>query len=42
MRVDETSHAATAVHHGARELPAPIRQAMRLAAKVMTTTAYRL
>lgn len=40
MRVDEVSHAETAVRLGARELPAPVRQGMRLASRVMTKTAY--
>jgi 3-demethoxyubiquinol 3-hydroxylase len=40
MRADEAQHAQTAVAHGAVELPKPIRGAMALSAKVMTTTAY--
>lgn len=40
MRQDEVSHAATAVRLGARELPIFVRQAMRLASKAMTRTAY--
>lgn len=42
MRRDEIKHAETAVHYGAAELPGLVKQAMRLAAKVMTKTAYRL
>ncbi len=42
MRSDELSHAATAVRLGARELPSPVGLAMRAAARVMTTLAYRL
>jgi ubiquinone biosynthesis monooxygenase Coq7 len=42
MRLDEIEHAETAVSLGAAELPAPVRQAMRLAAGVMTRAAYRL
>lgn len=42
MRADEAGHAATALHLGARELPTPIKWGMRLAARVMTTTAYYL
>lgn len=42
MRVDEASHAETALRLGARELPPPIKTAMRLAARVMTGTAYYL
>ena len=40
MKADETRHAEMAVSLGARELPAPAKMAMRLVAKVMTTTAY--
>lgn len=40
MRLDEISHADTAVRLGARELPAPVKQAMLLASQAMTTTAY--
>jgi ubiquinone biosynthesis monooxygenase Coq7 len=42
MKVDEAAHADWAEAHGARHLPDPIKQAMRLAAKVMTTTAHRV
>ena len=42
MKADEAGHAETAVRLGARALPAPVRGAMKLAAKVMTTTAYRI
>lgn len=42
MRTEEANHRATAVSHGAAELPAPARLAMRAVAKVMTTVAYRL
>ncbi len=42
MRADEARHADEAQHAGAAELPLPARWAMRLAAKVMTTTAHRL
>jgi ubiquinone biosynthesis monooxygenase Coq7 len=42
MREDEIGHAETGRSMGAAELPAPIRSAMRLMAKVMTHTAYRL
>lgn len=41
MRLDEIQHAEMAVRHGAAELPGAVKQAMRLAAKVMTKTAYR-
>jgi ubiquinone biosynthesis monooxygenase Coq7 len=40
MKDDEAGHAMVAEHAGARPLPAPIRWAMRAAAKVMTTTAH--
>lgn len=42
MKADEAAHADAALALGARELPAPIKQAMRAAAKLMTTTAYRI
>ena len=42
MKVDEKNHADMAVELGAREMPAPVKLAMRLAAGVMTRTAYRL
>ena len=40
MRLDEISHAETALRLGARELPTPVKQGMRLASRVMTKTAY--
>ncbi len=40
MRQDENHHATTAIEAGAAELPAPIKRLMRLASKVMTTTAH--
>ena len=42
MRADEARHRASAVALGAAELPEPVRRAMRLASKVMTTLAYRV
>ena len=42
MKRDEAGHAASAEQAGAAALPLPVRWAMRLAAKVMTTTAHRL
>lgn len=42
MRDDEIAHANAARDLGASELPAPVKAAMKLMAKVMTTTAYRL
>jgi ubiquinone biosynthesis monooxygenase Coq7 len=41
MRADEVGHANTGESLGAAELPAPVKGAMRLMAKVMTETAYR-
>jgi 3-demethoxyubiquinol 3-hydroxylase len=40
MKVDEATHAQTAIHLGAKELPKSAKAAMRVAAKVMTETAY--
>lgn len=40
MALDEAEHAKMAQAAGAAELPAPIKAAMRVAAKIMTTTAY--
>lgn len=40
MQDDEIHHAHTATAMGGVELPFPLRAAMRLAAKVMTTTAH--
>lgn len=42
MKVDEAQHAQAAMEAGGAELPAPVRLLMKLTAKVMTTTAYRL
>ena len=42
MRIEEEEHGANARAAGAAALPAPIRSLMRLTAKVMTRTAYRL
>ena len=42
MRADEARHRQTAVGLGAAELPSPVRAAMRLASKVMTSVAYRI
>jgi 3-demethoxyubiquinol 3-hydroxylase len=42
MRIDEVRHAETAVHLGASDLPEPVKAGMKLAAKVMTETAYRV
>lgn len=40
MAVDEVAHGAAAQTAGAQPLPAPMRGLMRVAAKVMTTTAH--
>jgi len=42
MKRDEAGHAASAEQAGAAGLPLPVRWAMRLAARVMTTTAHRI
>jgi ubiquinone biosynthesis monooxygenase Coq7 len=42
MRTDEIRHAGTGRSLGGTDLPAPVRGAMRLVAKVMTRTAYRI
>ena len=42
MKADEAHHADVARALGAHELPAPFRGAMRLMARVMTATAYRV
>lgn len=42
MKADEIRHAQEAQKAGATELPEPVKQAMRLAAKVMTTVAHRV
>lgn len=42
MRADEVAHGARARDLGAADLPAPVRDGMRLAARVMTTLAHRI
>jgi ubiquinone biosynthesis monooxygenase Coq7 len=42
MKQDEAQHAADAQKAGAVPLPQPITEAMKLAAKVMTTVAHRI
>ena len=42
MKHDEIRHATQATQAGAAELNAPLRAAMRLAARVMTTVAHRV
>ncbi|MFA7318095.1 MAG: 2-polyprenyl-3-methyl-6-methoxy-1,4-benzoquinone monooxygenase [Sulfuricella sp.] len=40
MKSDEIQHATTALEHGGAELPLPVKTAMKLSSKIMTTTAY--
>ena len=40
MRRDEAEHGMTAQAHGAAEMPAPIRLAMRMGSQVMKSTTY--
>ena len=40
MRDDEIRHGQTGVEHGAQDLPAPVKAAMRGFSKVMTNTTY--
>ena len=42
MKADEAAHGLAAQKAGAAALPAPVRWAMHLAAKVMTATAHRI
>lgn len=42
MKDEEVAHADAARARGAVDLPAPVKGLMRLAAKVMTTTAHRI
>lgn len=42
MREEEKAHGDDAIAAGAAALPRPVRQLMRLTARVMTTTAYRV
>ena len=42
MRADEIEHGARARARGAAELPPPLRGLMRLTAKLMTRSAYRI
>lgn len=42
MKDDEIGHRVTAQDHGAVSLPAPVKGAMKLMSKVMTTLAYRV
>ena len=40
MRDDEARHATSALEHGAAEMPAPVKAAMKASSKMMTETAY--
>lgn len=42
MRLDEIEHRRTAEKKGASTLPTPVRGAMRIMSRIMTTTAYRI
>jgi len=42
MRADEARHRRSAISMGAAEMPAPLKHAMRAAARVMTTLAHRI
>jgi ubiquinone biosynthesis monooxygenase Coq7 len=42
MKQDEIRHAEQAMRLGGADMPAPVRGLMRLAARVMTSTAYRI
>jgi ubiquinone biosynthesis monooxygenase Coq7 len=42
MKADEARHAADAQAAGASELPTPVKNLMRAAAKLMTTVAHRV
>ena len=42
MKIDEARHEATAIDHGAAELPLPVKKLMAAMSKVMTHTAYRI
>lgn len=42
MKADEIEHAETALKLGGEALPAPVRTAMKLGAKLMTTLTYRI
>jgi len=42
MKQDEGRHATVALDAGGAELPMPIKQAMKLTSKIMTSTAYKI
>ena len=41
MRADEARHGEAAIAHGGTEFPQPVKNAMTLVSKLMTTTTYR-
>jgi ubiquinone biosynthesis monooxygenase Coq7 len=42
MKSDEINHATKAIEAGGASLPAPVRFAMKMMSRVMTTTVYRI
>jgi len=42
MKEDEARHANMALAHGAAELPASVKQAMRISSRLMTVSTYRV
>lgn len=40
MKIDEIGHAEIAARHGGRELPPPVKHAMKLSSKLMTQLSY--
>ena len=42
MKEDEARHASLALAHGAAELPAPVKLAMRVSSRLMTVSTYRV
>ncbi|MCB1803187.1 MAG: 2-polyprenyl-3-methyl-6-methoxy-1,4-benzoquinone monooxygenase, partial [Gammaproteobacteria bacterium] len=42
MKADEIEHGQKAMNHGGVRLPAPIRGLMKITAKLMTTSVYRV
>ena len=42
MKADEIAHGQKAMAHGGVQLPAPIRDLMKVTAKIMTTSVYRI
>lgn len=42
MRIDEIEHGQAAISAGGAPLPEPVKKAMQLISKIMTTTAYKI